>query len=183
VVTTTAIARKQVKSLGHGPQYGGNQANGDGGQEANGNGGDPHAEINEKLGGINDRLDSMSRSQQQAAPSPVQNRMEAFGMGRGSTPAPIASGTQAPPPTLADFAAQRNNMALHQQNVHASFGNARASFNQRAATHAAATPGAVQQTGTGNAMSSAMQENSMSGALGGSPMRPKQWDRAEPKQF
>jgi hypothetical protein len=146
---------------------------------SNGNGGDnefaTRGDLNEATQGLHDKIDGLAAGGQASGPDGGPGRNNAFSQGTGRTPAPQAAGTQqpgVPSPLTADYAAQRLNMQAYQQNVHDSIEGGRASLRQRAANWAAATPGGVQQTGTGNGMSSGMQQNSMAGALPGSPMRP-----------
>lgn len=118
-----------------------------------------------QLGGINDRLDSM-----QTAQGGAQDRNNAFSQGQQG--GPQASGTGAPPDILGGYHAATLAMGQHMADVHEQVSGTQASLRQRAANYAARVPGAVQQTGTGNGMSEGQSQNSMAGALGGSPMRP-----------
>jgi hypothetical protein len=128
-------------------------------------------DLNEAASGLNSRLDELSGSMKNAGG--VQDRQQAFGQGRQG--GPQATGTQrpgTPNPLLADFAAQRQSQQMYAAGLHESLANSYASLRQRGANFAAHTPGTVIQTGTGNGMSPGQAENSMAGALGGSPMRP-----------
>lgn len=139
----------------------GGTSNGDGGAEE-----DPHQEINDKLDGINDRLDSI-QGQQQAAPSPVQNRMEAFSQWHQG--GPIASGQQQPgvqSPLTADFAAQRYAQQMYAQGVHEQMSNARSGLQMRQQSYAAQTPQGVSPMLSGNAQSASQGSNTMNGLVG-----------------
>ena len=132
----------------------GNALSGWGNGVSNGNGGDDElatkGDVNDAASGLHDRLGSIESGMQNAGG--VQDRTNAFSQGNGTAPAPQAAGTQrpnAPSPLTADFAAQRLNMQAYQRNLHDSIESGRASFRQRAANWAAATPGTVQRPAPG----------------------------------
>lgn len=150
----------------------GNALSGWGNGVSNGNGGDDElatkGDVNEAASGLHDRLGSIESGMQNAGG--VQDRNNAFSQGNGSAPAPQAAGTQRPgvqSPLTADFAAQRLNMQAYQANVHDSIETGRASFRQRAANWAAATPHGLSPSLSGNAMSASQGSNTMNGLVSG----------------
>jgi hypothetical protein len=141
--------------------YGGYGGQGDG--TSNGDGGDNEFATKEDVSGIHSRLDEIQGGMQSGGGAqPVQNRMEAFGQGTGSQPAPQAAGTQrSGADILAGYHQQTLDNLAYSQGLHEQVSGVQASLRQRAANWAARTPQGFTPSATGNGMSAGTSPTSV----------------------
>jgi hypothetical protein len=148
---------------------------GNGGGTSNGDGGNEFA-TKEDVSGIHSRLDEIQGGMQPGGGAqPVQNRMEAFGQGTGSQPAPQAQGTQrSGADILAGYHQQTLDNLAYSQGLHEQVSGSQASLRQRAANWAARSPQGFTPSATGNGMSAGTSPTSMTPSLSGNAMSSNQ---------
>jgi hypothetical protein len=137
---------------------------------SNGDRGDNEFATKEDVSGIHSHLDEIQGGMHSGGGAqPVQNRMEAFGQGTGSQPAPQAAGTQrSGADILAGYHQQTLDNLAYAAGLHEQVSGAQASLRQRAANWAARSPQGLSPSLSGNAMSATQGSNTMNGLVSGS---------------